>query len=199
MSERRSSVGLRASHATYGKNNARARSAERSVLEHQDTTEHLVDQVSDRDSDDSEEEEYQKQVSRNRLGSDHSQGSHHHRPLSLRRANSDPFENAGPLDESDKGLDNGYDMHAELQKSAKSRRASIMDEEDQALPTFNRFPFAEMKNSNCWSEPPHSVFMIRGPDYLSDKKKISCQQFLLPSRGCDLFLSDHPEQIDMSK
>ena len=48
-----------------------------------------------------------------------------------------------------------------------------MDEEDQALPTFNRFPFAEMKNSNCWSEPPHNVFMIRGPDYLSDKKKVT--------------------------
>ncbi|KAL3929649.1 MAG: hypothetical protein SGARI_004691 [Bacillariaceae sp.] len=175
MSERRSSVGLRASHNTYGNgsnNNkhARARSAERSVLE-QDEDDANHDQVSDRDSDDSEEEEYQKQVSRNRLGSDQSQGSD----------------------------TNGYDMHAELRKSARSRRASIMDEEDQALPTFNRFPFAEMKNSNCWSEPPHNVFMIRGPDYLSDKKKIPCQQFLLPSRGCDLFLSDRPEQIDMSK
>jgi hypothetical protein len=204
MTERRSSVGLRASTNTYSSNtnaphyHARARSAERSVLEEEHAEDH--DQVSDRESDASEEEEYQRQVTRNRLGSDQSANSsshhHHHKPLSLRRSNSDPFENAG-REESSRELT--HDMHAKLEASKKNRRASLADEEDSALPTFNRFPFAEMKNSNCWSEPPHTVFMIRGPNYLNDKKKIQCQEFLLPARGCDLFLSDHPKTIDMAK
>jgi hypothetical protein len=103
----------------------------------------------------------------------------------MRRANSDPFECAGEED-----MD-------ELEQ--KLRRTSVIEEEDAALPTLNRFPFGETKNRNCWSEPPHHIFMVRGPNYLQDKKKLTSTQFILQARGCDLFLSDNPEQIDMSR
>lgn len=219
MTERRSSVSLRASTNAYsdssgGGRHVRARSAERSqrhlLVEDDDSLLSPAashDQDSDRDSDDSNEE-FPDQHSthtppRNRLGSDASVCSTHLQTLNLRRANSDPFENAGLDDEfeEDEYVDELTEakLAASMRASRKNRRASIMDEEDAALPTFNRFPFAETKNRNCWDEPPHSVFMIRGPNYLSDKQKIACQQFLMRARGCDLFLSDHPEKIDMAK
>ena len=44
---------------------------------------------------------------------------------------------------------------------------------------------------NCWSRPDPSIFQVRGPNYLQDKKKIpSSSEYIFPCRGLDLFLTD---------
>ena len=59
-----------------------------------------------------------------------------------------------------------------------------------ALPTLPRFPIAETKNQNCWSEPHASkCFKVRGPNYTVDKKKISSGPYIFPARGADLILT----------
>jgi hypothetical protein len=131
----------------------------------------------------------------NQLSSD-SITSNQQNLLDLRRAHSDPFENAGMDDEEEFGIETGLPLPSSPRKHS---RASMMEEEVNTLPTFNRFPFTETKNRNCWSEPPHNIFTIRGPNYLKDKKKIACQKFLLQAIGCDLFLSDQPHTVDIAK
>jgi hypothetical protein len=63
-----------------------------------------------------------------------------------------------------------------------------------SLKTFEKFPEGAEIGShlNCWSIPAASNFHVRGPDYLTDKKKVPSGDFLLPCRGCDLFLTDNP-------
>ena len=63
-----------------------------------------------------------------------------------------------------------------------------------ALKTFEMFPAGAKIGShlNCWSPPPSTNFNVRGPNYLVDKKKVPSGDFLFPSRGCDLFLTDNP-------
>jgi len=63
--------------------------------------------------------------------------------------------------------------------------------EGEVLPTLPRYPVAETRNKNCWSEPPVTIFHVRGPDYLTTKKKLPSASYLLPARGCDLFLSNN--------
>ena len=62
------------------------------------------------------------------------------------------------------------------------------------LRTFEQFPKGAALGShlNCWSIPASSNFHVRGEDYLTDKKKVPSADFLLPCRGCDLFLTDNP-------
>jgi hypothetical protein len=102
---------------------------------------------------------------------------------SHRRVMSDPFDNAD-LDESNVVSEDDH---------------SLREESPFALPTLQRFPFAETNNRNCWSEPPAKIFSVRGPGYLSDKKKITSEKYLLSARGCDLFLSDQPSACDMGR
>lgn len=63
-----------------------------------------------------------------------------------------------------------------------------------ALKTFAKFPDGAAIGShlNCWSIPAAGNFHVRGADYLTDKKKVPSADFLLPCRGCDLFLTDNP-------
>lgn len=72
-------------------------------------------------------------------------------------------------------------------------------DDELAIPTLPRFPYIETNNKNCWSESPISIFTVRGKDYLSDKKKIPAEKYLLRARGCDLFLSDNASAADMSR
>ena len=62
------------------------------------------------------------------------------------------------------------------------------------LRTFEQFPEGAALGShlNCWSIPAASNFHVRGAYYLTDKKKVPSADFLLPCRGCDLFLTDNP-------
>ena len=43
---------------------------------------------------------------------------------------------------------------------------------------------------NSWSDPDPSDFEVRGPKYLTDKKKIGSAEYLFPSRGLELLLTD---------
>lgn len=72
-------------------------------------------------------------------------------------------------------------------------------DDEVAIPTLPRFPYIETNNKNCWSESPISTFTVRGKDYLSDKKKIPAEKYLLRARGCDLFLSDNASAVEMSR
>lgn len=104
---------------------------------------------------------------------------------SHRRAISDPFDTPEM-----EGITDGMDgLNAD---------DYLLEEEEHALPTLQRFPFAETNNKNCWSEPPVGIFHVRGPNYLSDKKKKKADKYLLRSRGCDLFLSDKPNKCRIS-
>lgn len=58
------------------------------------------------------------------------------------------------------------------------------------IPTFARYPCIENKNKNCWSEPPITIFHVRGLNYCTDQKKVPSQPYLLRSRGSDIFLTD---------
>lgn len=58
------------------------------------------------------------------------------------------------------------------------------------IPTFARYPCIENKNKNCWSEPPITIFQVRGMNYCTDQKKVPSQPYLLRSRGSDIFLTD---------
>jgi hypothetical protein len=75
------------------------------------------------------------------------------------------------------------------------------NEEEEEMLTIGplpRFPFGAPLGSqlNCWSEPNPADFVVRGANYLSDRKKIPSADFLLPTRGIDLFLTDAcPENV----
>ena len=183
MTERRSSISLRHTANAYSTPKGRARSAERSMR-------NVLDEDDFQGKMEVANGEEQAPPTRNRLGSDSSAVS---KVLGLRRANSDPFENAGEEETSE-------DHHAKASAptpSNKHRRQSLVEEENSALPTFTRFPYADSKNRNCWSEPPHETFSVRGRNYLKDKKKITAKDYLLQARGSDLFLSDQPATVDM--
>lgn len=105
---------------------------------------------------------------------------------SHRRAMSDPFDTAEMAGITD-GIDQPYEDYA------------LAEEEAHALPTLQRYPFAENNNKNCWSEPPVDIFKVRGPNYLNDKKKVTANRYLLRPRGCDLFLSDNPNDCELSR
>jgi predicted transcriptional regulator len=49
---------------------------------------------------------------------------------------------------------------------------------------------------NCWSMPVHNSFHVRGANYIVDRKKVESGEFLFPTRGVDLFLTDAcPENV----
>jgi Protein ENHANCED DISEASE RESISTANCE 2, C-terminal len=127
-----------------------------------------------------ETEEIEPACSREHLPADSSLSS---QVKSHRRAMSDPFDNP-ELDVTAIGTEEDH---------------GLLEEKRCALPSLQRYPFAETNNRNCWSEPPSKIFSVRGPGYLSDKKKVTAQKYLLSARGCDLFLSDKPGNCDMGR
>ena len=100
-----------------------------------------------------------------------------------RRAMSDPFDTAD--------IGGATDGDYKLERQDQENEAA--DEEQEPLPTLPRFPVAETRDKNCWSEPPVSIFHVRGANYLDDRKKVAAQKYLLRARGCDLFLADNPQ------
>lgn len=99
------------------------------------------------------------------------------------RAMSDPFDTA--------------DAEGIIEEDVRDYGAA--EDDDHAIPTLPRYPYAETNNKNCWSESPIKIFSVRGAQYLSKKKKVAAGAYLLRARGCDLFLSDKPSTCDMSK
>lgn len=87
-----------------------------------------------------------------------------------RRSVSDPFDVSG-LDETETATESTSGESA-----------------PQALPTLPRYPVAETRDLNCWSEPKVDIFKVRGKNYLKDKKKVASEPYLFRARGCDLLL-----------
>ena len=72
--------------------------------------------------------------------------------------------------------------------------------EDEEAPgtAMSEFPEgAELGSlTNCWGKSKAADFMIRGTNYLQDKKKIPSNDFLFQMRGAELFLTDTcPENV----
>jgi hypothetical protein len=105
-----------------------------------------------------------------------------------RRAMSDPFDTA----------DSGGATDNESRTRAFSH-ADSFDTTTEALPTLPRFPHAESRDKNCWSEPSVSIFHVRGQRYLEDKKKIPSGPYLLPARGVDLFVTGSPHEYQLGE
>jgi hypothetical protein len=93
---------------------------------------------------------------------------------------------------------------AQLESEAENEEQGghIDEEEEEAveilgspLPLFP--PGAKIgSHTNCYSEPDPGNFQVRGPNYFVDRKKIGSDEFLFPSRGIDLFLTDAcPENV----
>lgn len=178
MPEKRRSMGLRASkqqqQGPHSPQPTRARSAERcSSTCGSSSSSSSRNPTADIARSDSNQSDSDGAVS----GRNNTISSVHHR-----RSNSDPFDDAG--DELVRILETAN--HAE---------------KVQALPTLHRFPCTQTRNQNCWSESPIELFSVRGPNYMSgDKIKIPCKNYLLSSRGCDLFLTeDNDSMLDISK
>ena len=91
-----------------------------------------------------------------------------------RRSVSDPFDVSGLNGDTD---------------TAKTDSTSGEDDSaPQPLPTLPRYPVAETRDMNCWSEPKVDIFKVRGKNYLKDKKKVASDPYLFRARGCDLLL-----------
>ena len=72
---------------------------------------------------------------------------------------------------------------------------SFVEDEEESIPMGSpmaKFPEGAAIGShfNCWSSPNAADFLVRGPRYTVDKKKIPSGEFLFPCRGLDLFLTD---------
>ena len=86
-----------------------------------------------------------------------------------------------------------FDQYSELRVTVEgfsvecsmSSAASIQSEDIQTVPYDSRGAYP-----HCWSQPLANAFNVRGEEYLKDGKKIPSGEFLLPSRGVDLFISD---------
>ena len=105
-----------------------------------------------------------------------------------RRAMSDPFDTADCGGATDSEVPPDSIPHAES-----------FDTVTDALPTLPRYPYAATRNKNCWSEPSVSIFHVRGPRYLENKKKVSSGPYLLPARGVDLFVTDSPHDYRLGE
>lgn len=101
------------------------------------------------------------------------------------RAMSDPFDTQ--KDATDRRDDDDDAIFQQLQQQG-----------GEPLFTMPRFPCVASRSKNCWSEPPISLFHVRGPSYFSNKKKVPSAPYLLQARGCDLFVHNESESNSSS-
>jgi hypothetical protein len=83
-------------------------------------------------------------------------------------------------------------------RSALSLPSTVHHHQQQPCSPLPEFPAgAELgSHSNCWSRPAPQEFLVRGPHYDQDHKKVPSQHFLCPVSGLDLFLTDAcPETV----
>mmetsp|Transcript_7897 Transcript_7897/g.15304 ORF Transcript_7897/g.15304 Transcript_7897/m.15304 type:complete len:647 (-) Transcript_7897:125-2065(-) len=93
-------------------------------------------------------------------------------------------------------------MMGEPSTQASTKRLSIRQSIDQGhvplVATMPKFPKGAKLGSvtHCWSESNPTDFLVRGPNYKKDHKKVESGDFLFPCRGSDLFLTDScPENV----
>lgn len=107
----------------------------------------------------------------------------------IQRSMSDPFDTQE--DTATVGISEESD-----ENSVSASRVRTMSR-DMNLATMPRYPHHESKDRNSFSEPPVSIFTVRGPNYFQDKKKVSSGPYMLAARGCDLFLLDNNQDVDL--
>ncbi|CAB9514871.1 Protein of unknown function (DUF1336) [Seminavis robusta] len=125
--------------------------------------------------------------------------SSHTSPRYHRRATSDPFDISGLQEAlpSHTTTPTSTDQDDEEHDHTETDAATVdlvVDEQAATLPTLLRYPVAETRDLNCWSEPPISIFKVRGKNYLKDKKKSHSSPYLMDARGCDLLLFPENEK-----
>jgi hypothetical protein len=108
-----------------------------------------------------------------------------------RRSISDPFDTQEHTEHGQVEDDNDDFFDAVGIVSAPHREGIIS--------TMPRYPCSATRNKNCFSEPPVSIFHVRGPDYFSTQTKIKSGPYLMKARGCDLFLTDNSQDPDKSQ
>ncbi|KAL7526942.1 hypothetical protein ACHAWF_001984 [Thalassiosira exigua] len=107
------------------------------------------------------------------------------------RCDSDPLDAAGGDEESEAlppiQSEHGT-VHIPNTMGLDIRPASSQE----PIPTLPRYPIAETKNCNCWSEPPHSKFNVRGKSYLREKRptKVPSGPYLFRAIGADVILTN---------
>ena len=123
-----------------------------------------------------------------------------------RRAMSDPFDTPELGGVTDGDLKNsGHHSTGDKPPASSDTEDELYDDDCLGsdtfvgLPTLPRYPVAQTQDKNCWSEPPIDIFRVRGKNYLSNKKKIASNPFLIKTHNCDLFLSKNPNQYKIKK
>jgi hypothetical protein len=109
-------------------------------------------------------------------------------PHSNRSSNSYGF-GGGVISTISFGANNDDDVEDEMNNDDDDDEEGILQVNRSPMP---RFPEGATLGShlNCWSEPVAKDFQVRGPKYLSDRKKVPSPGFVFPVRGVDLFLTD---------
>jgi len=87
--------------------------------------------------------------------------------------------------------------HSSFTTSEQIQSIREEEAESEAMLVSNQLPLPKFPDGaelgsklNCWSEPVHQEFQIRGAKYLEDRKKVPSEPFLFPIRAVDLFLTD---------
>jgi Protein ENHANCED DISEASE RESISTANCE 2, C-terminal len=117
------------------------------------------------------------------------------------RSMSDPFDSAqsdviSPAATTDDEEDDYYVLST---NSLSIRDVGTEGSNVSVIPTLARYPCVETRNKNCWSEPPISIFSVRGANYCSDQKKVPSDQYILRARGSDLFLTDTKKPFSLDE
>jgi hypothetical protein len=107
-------------------------------------------------------------------------------PRHHRRSISDPFDTQEHTEFALAEDDDNDDFFDAIGISTRSSDQGIIS-------TLPRYPCSATRNKNCFSEPPVSIFHVRGPDYFSTKTKMKSGPYLMKARGCDLFLTDNSQ------
>jgi len=88
-----------------------------------------------------------------------------------------------------------FHNHELIRKSMSDSGLSIVDNMTTLLPMLPKGADFNL-SKNCISLPRASDFLVRGSKYLFDRKKVQSNDFLLPLRGVELFLTDAcPENV----
>jgi Protein ENHANCED DISEASE RESISTANCE 2, C-terminal len=111
-----------------------------------------------------------------------------------RRAMSDPYDAQENQDDDFNDAIDGEDYDGTTAAVDTFETNGSPNSHGKTLTTLPRYPVAETRDKNCWSEPPISIFSVRGANYFVSKKKVQSGPYLLRARGCDLFLNNKEDK-----
>jgi Protein ENHANCED DISEASE RESISTANCE 2, C-terminal len=122
----------------------------------------------------------------------HKNSGYHHRAMS------DPFDtpqqDAVSTAATDEDEDDSLESSGHNNNQNNNNHACSF-----VIPTLARYPLAETRDKNCWSEPPVTIFSVRGGSYFTNQKKVQSDNFLLRARGSDIFLTDSKKHVALDQ